>query len=233
MLKRSIAAGLALAWLFAAGAAQAAPIIDFIAATDAVSGYDVGSGVFATTASPGDGLSGVVTQPSGHAVFGANLDLAIDLVGSEGPATIGTVFTGANAMAADLWIHDPLTSAVLLSVEIHSLVVSNIVSGAPGSTFTSVNFGGIDEQVNMGQSLIEISGGSLAADFGGVGTQGLMFMLVNQPSKFFFPGGVFNSSFTAASNIQLKFLPIPEPNTALLVGIPMLGLAMWRRRSKP
>ena len=75
-----------------------------------------------------------------------------------------------------------------------------------------------------------VTGGTKANDFGGIGAIGTIFAIVNRPSKFFLPGTVFNSNFSAQMNVQIQF--VPEPGSLLLVVAPLAGMWMARRRSR-
>lgn len=211
----------------AAPTASYASLID-IEATDAVTGYDVGTGKIQTGS---DGIAGTVVQPGTGALFQGRMNWTLMLDTTESAFTIGTRFIGGNASSNDVWFTDITGATVLLTLEVNEIFVSNIVPGFAGSFATSINLGGIDPDVSSGQSSVTITGGTLANDFGGIGTSGLMFVLMDTPTKNFFPGAVFNSSFSAQSNTQFNFLPIPEPGTAVLVALPLLVGGLWRRRS--
>lgn len=204
-----------------------ASLID-IAGTDAVTGFDAGTKVLSSAS---DGIPGTVVLPNTGTIFGADINFSIVMDGPEMfPVTVGTRFIGANAGSADVWITDPVTFDVLLTIEVNEIFVSNFVFGPAGVFSTSMNFGGIDPDVSSGQSDVTITGGTLAGDYGGVGTDGLMFILLDTPTKAFgFGGTTFSSSFTAQTNTQFNFLPIPEPSTAVLLAGPLMGLGFWRR----
>ncbi|MCA9509255.1 MAG: hypothetical protein R3E88_06750 [Myxococcota bacterium] len=213
---------------FAVPSAARAATID-IEATDASTGYDVSTGKIETNA---DGLAATVVQPNTGALFQGKLNWTLQLDTVESPVTIGTRFVGGNASSADVWITDVTGTTVLLALEVNEIFVSNIVPGFAGSFATSLNLGGIDPDVSSGQSSVTITGGTLAGDFGGIGTDGLMFVLMDTPTKNFFPGAVFNSSFSAQSNTQFHFLPVPEPGAGLLIGSALLALAVRERRHR-
>lgn len=222
---RKAVAGAALAVFLASGAS--ASLID-IAGTDAETGFDATTKVLSSAS---DGIPGTVVEPNSGTIFGADINWSIVMDGVEQFATIGTRFVGANVGSADVWITDPTTFDVLLTVEIQEIFVTNIVYGPAGVFSTSMNLGGIDSQVATGQSDVTITGGTLAGDFGGIGTSGLMFILLDTPSKAFsFFSPTFGSSFTGQTNSQFNFLPVPEPSTGLLVGLPLIGIALWRKR---
>jgi hypothetical protein len=214
--------------LFATSAS--ASFID-LAGTDAVTGYDAGTKVLSSGA---DSIPGTVVEPNSGTIFGADINFSIVLDGTEAsPVTIGSRFVGANVGSADVWVVDPVTFAVLLTIEVHEIFASNVTFGSAGVFSTSMNFGGIDPDVASGQSDVTITGGDLAGDFGGIGTSGLMFILLDTPTTAFNPGGaIFSSSFTAQTNTQFNFLPVPEPSTAVLLAGPLMGMGLWRRGTR-
>jgi hypothetical protein len=76
-----------------------------------------------------------------------------------------------------------------------------------------------------------LTGGTQAANFGGIGALGSLSVLLNAPSVDWAFGSVFDQDFTAQMNVQFQFHTVPEPRTALLIGLSLAGLLGWQRRS--
>lgn len=209
-----------IAALLSIGLPQLASANQFplIQANDPLAQFTASSGTLSTT--PGDATIVLPTNLGGNTAI---LDLA--LTSSEAIGTIGTQFSGT------LVIEDGTATPVLVA-SVNSIVVTNLGVGPSGAAGTFLNLGGLD---TAGQAELTLLGGSAAAQFGGAGTTGQMFIslsqLVGQP--FFIPlgagPGFFPSDFTADTTIQVLF-HTPEPGTALLLGASLAALAGWRRR---
>ena len=208
--------GLLAAALIALPVAVHATEFELIDGTDATAGFDQPSGQLTTSAPDAD-----LSLP--FDLNGAALDITLTIgAGGETAFTIGTVFSGTVVIGG---IADPL-----LVMDVDSIIVTGIAPGASGSPGTSFTLGGLD---TASQSEGELIGGSAAARFGGIGTIGQLSIVMRQmtgPPPFYLPGAFFGGSFTGdMDSIQILF-HTPEPNTALLVGLPLLGMAAWRRR---
>jgi hypothetical protein len=87
---------------------------------------------------------------------------------------------------------------------------------------------------------VMLTGGALAAQFGGVGSIGYLHMRMNSPNPDLTDTsilGYFGSDFTsgngllnAPTNWELTIVPVPEPGTFSLLLVSMLGLSAARRR---
>ena len=225
MMLRPALMGLTFAIASAVAAGPAAALT--VTATDPTAEFLVGTGVINTLETVGG--SGDATVLPGSP-FGASseLHLELQLVGAEEPFTFGTQFTGTADAVPDLYILESGNPIPLLTADVIAAPVTNLVGGPAGSTLTSVNLGGF----GIGQSELTLTGGSLVDDFGGIGATAALAILINAPSEPFAFGSTFDLDFTAQMNIQLELTEtVPEPTTASLLGLSILGVAIWQRRS--
>ncbi len=209
-VRRILATGAALCVAGLPGIALAYPY-PLIKTTDPAATYTASTGVLKS------GANAVVLNDVAHALGSSTFSIELHKSGAETAGTVNTLFTGP----ADITMVSG--STVLLSLSVASIKVTNIVPGPPGATATSINVGNLAE----GQSLVTITGGTLAGDFGGIGAEGTIFAIDNKPTKWFLPGQVFNTNFSAQMNVQIQI--IPEPGSLLLVAAPLLGM-LWARR---
>jgi hypothetical protein len=144
---------------------------------------------------------------------------------------------------ADLWILDPNdNTTVLLRFELSHIDVTAADLDTPGVDPDGLIFLG-DPTATATTSRLTVSGGSLNAVVGGIGTPARLSIematitppLLERADR----RGYLNTNFTsgvgsppvATTNWNLT---IPEPSTAALLGFALLGvLAVARRRSSP
>jgi hypothetical protein len=142
----------------------------------------------------------------------------------------------------DFRIYDNLTATTLLAFDIVHIDVTNATRAITGlDPDGSITLG--DPTATATSSLLLISGGTLNAVAGGIGTPArlqVQFITLTPPIlvKADFTGylnGNFTSGFGASpvSTSTWDLTIIPEPSTAALVGFSLLGMvAVARRRSR-
>ncbi len=203
----------------------------------ALSCDDVGVGDLAIT---GQG-AGNFTQIR----FEAKLD-APD--GGPAPALFGSTFLGISGAEIQFWkIENDIPVNLLLVLDLNFIKVTDAVK-APGGpdgtgTFTLGNptqdFG-ITSALTISNTL---GGGDLAPLLGGPGTQAVMTMQLQSldPALATF-ADIFNPGFlnanlttgfgsTPVGDLVWELRIIPEPSTAALLGVSLLGLLAWARRT--
>lgn len=236
-LMLSVAATAALA--LAASAASAAPVA--IGGVDARSDYTYAAGVgiytFDDTAT---GEPGTVTTESGIAgLIGGRITLEIMLdTTSFNPATDGVLnasFVGTGP-GSEIMIWDSALATVLLSLDVGYIEVTQRAFSS-GSRISIGNNVASDLGVT---SYLTVTGGTRAGDVGGIGTPAVIKLLLNRPIPALTTGneaGYFSLSpitvgngYAPLSASNWDLLVIPEPATALLLGLAMAALAHGRRR---
>jgi hypothetical protein len=190
--------------------------------------YTVSNNVL-TTSDGGDPLTvGPFTPP---AVLGKTFHLEIKLDGTETAGTAGTRFVGAAPEGlSDITISDGGT--LLLALDVNFIEVTSLGGFPP--VITNLTLGGLTGELN---SDLEVTGGTLAGDFGGIGAAANMKIVLSMPYRA--PGTIFQSDITGTAapatvaNITLYVDPpaSPEPSSLLLLGAGVVGLAV-RLRSK-
>jgi hypothetical protein len=234
----TLAAVTALALAAPAGAAPVA-----IGGVDARSQYTYSAGVgiytFDDTATS---LPGTVTTESGIAgLIGGRITLEIKLdTASFNPATDGVLnarFIGTGP-GSEIMIWDAALLTVLLSLDVDYIEVTQKAFGGGSSILVGLN---LVEDLGV-SSYLTVTGGTLAGDVGGIGTPAVIKLLLNRPQPALTTGNqaaYFSQSLitvgngyapTSASNWDL--LIIPEPGTALLIGLGLVALAHGRRGTR-
>jgi hypothetical protein len=204
--------------LFAAQTASAA-LFELITATDPVASYTASTGVITS------GASDAVVLPGTSLGSGNTLSIEMQMLGAETGFTFGTLFEATPpAGVPELIIRDG-GGAALLTADLLGISVTGMFVGPAGNSLTSVTLG----DVSVSSTHIELTGGSEAGNFGGIGSIGELSVFLNEPSEDFAFGSFFDLDFTAQMNVQLRF-HTPEPGTGLLVAMPLAGMAWWRRR---
>ena len=205
-----------------------AALFELINATDPVASYNATTGVL-TSLDAGLGNAIITPGTSLPGSLGSEDELFIEIqLGSGGEElfTIGTAFEATPpAGTPEIVILDSLGTP-LLTADFLGATVSGFSPGPAGQATTSVTIG----TLSAFNSHLELTGGTLAGDFGGIGAIGELYVLLNNPTTEFAFGSFFDEDFTAQMNVQLQFHS-PEPGTGLLVGLPIAGLAWWRRRT--
>lgn len=105
-------------------------------------------------------------------------------------------------------------------------LTDNIFSDNPNADGTGITLGGIDPSNNRGA--IEIVGGSEAAEFSPFGQIQLLLTAPDPSDAFSTAGSVYDGTFSAQANILIQFAP--EPGTAVLLGMSLVGLGAFARR---
>lgn len=135
------------------------------------------------------------------------------------------------------------TGILLLQLDLVKMKVGREVADntIPTDTDGFINFG--DFTAGSNQSVLTVTGGSLAAAVGGIGSEAHL----NIRMDTILPGlvttsdpvGYFNSNFTAGNGIasaqvvwDLTIVPIPEPGTGALVAFALVALSLGRRRPR-
>jgi hypothetical protein len=156
-----------------------------------------------------------------------HLELQLDPSG-ETAFTFGTGFDPTwPSTSPELVILDALSTPLLTANLIDITVTGqSLVPGTAGLAQTSVTLGAVDLSTHL-----VLTGGTQAANFGGIGALGSLSVLLNAPSVDWTFGSVFDQDFTAQMNVQFQFHTVPEPRTALLIGLSLAGLLGWQRRS--
>lgn len=218
----------AAAILVMASQPAAAALFELITATDPVAEFTMGSGVITSLDSGGGGTEATVL-PGSSLGSGNTMHLELQLDGTgEQSFTFGTGFEGTWPLSSPELIILDGVGTPLLTADLTTITVTgqSLVPGTAGSVSTSVTLGVLD----LVQTHLVLTGGTEAANFGGIGALGQMSVLINSPSVDWDFGSVFDEDFTAQMNVQLQFFVAPEPGTGLLVGLSLLGLALRERR---
>ncbi len=224
---------LSLAVAIALGGTASAMPIDTIGGTDALTSYTASSGILSFGATPGT----VTTAPSAPFLIGADINFEGDLSTDPAGDVRDAVFVGTGS-GTDITIVSGAT--VLLALELDYI---EVVSAVPAG-------GGIIQMGSFAESQIgnpsavsrlTVSGGSMNAFFGGVGTEAVLEILMSSldpaMTKKLRNGGYLLSDFTnglagASTTWNLTLLHMPEPSTAVLLGCALLGLTAVARRSR-
>jgi hypothetical protein len=222
-MNKRLGVGLAIGFLLSYAASAGAVPIPQIDASDPISQFTVGTGVYSTDDGTGDAVG---EQPA--SVLQTEVHVEFDLETVESDFSIGTRFVGTADATPDIWIWDGANT--LLTADIVFVDVSNVSVASDSITFGSTDGTFIKSQIIL-------TGGTLANDFGGVGALGEILMLVENTTlgdlTFASLGSLFAGDFTAQTNIAMQFYA-PEPNTLALLASGLVGLValgLGRRRT--
>lgn len=175
--------------------------------------FDVGSGIIS------NGAQDVVIFLGGeNTIDAATLTFELELMTAFPFNFPNNEFGGTDDGAADFELRDS-GGALLLSFE----VTTNVTVDIYNPTTDVVDLGDIDDNT---QGYLNVTGGSLALVYEHA-TMNLAFL---NATGLNFPA--FGASFGADSvNIDLELVAhTPEPATAVLVGLGLVGLGVQRRR---
>ena len=182
---------------------------DIFSDTNGTYSYNAGSGLFTATATPYlyTDVGGSVTPiPSGS----YQLSFYVDSLGNYAGSMAGN----------DLEIHADLDGnpgdELVLSGNVYDF----------GWTTKVVNVSGVDQTWFEFDYVFNITGGSLADDFGGIGLNGGSYSYSEVPV-------VEYTSWTAdhsGENVKSDTVPVPEPATALLLIPGFIGLIGFKKR---
>jgi hypothetical protein len=244
----------ALAGLLCAGpGASRAAVIGTIGGTDAISMYQCPvSGDCYGTLSFDDGTPGVVTSQSSISASLINAVVHFEVTLDDERNNSATLFDPATtsilraqfrgAPNGDLLIED-VNGNVLLAFDVVYVDVSTAVTPFPPADVDGqFSIGQQDEAAyaTVGGSRLHLMGGTLNQLAGGIGTAAVFQMLFSTLNPALTNlKGYFGNDFTAggtgggqfASTWNLTLISTPEPATALLVGVGLLGLIAGARRS--
>jgi len=177
-----------------------------------------------------------------------NLEMMLDTTGGYDPATDQATiasFMGTGGNEVTIW--DATQTTLLLSFDLSYVDVRNI--SALGTVNNLVRLGDAEGSLVPNRSLLTVTGGSLAGTVGGLGTQAVLDIVINDPNPALpddlasavagYPG-FWNDSFTSGiaggstpeAGVNWAITIIPEPGTGSLLGLALLGLAGWRRSQR-
>ena len=231
---------LGAAWVLAAGAAQAVSL----GGNDAQSQYTASTGVFTFADAPNgsnpQAERGTVTTADNPALFAlvdGRIDLEIMLDTSVFDPANGLItdasFIGTGP-GSEVVIWDATETTVLLSLDVSFVDVTTALplEFAPsGGTIVVGN--PVISSVGT-DSLLTVSGGSYAGAAGGIGTQAVLHINISDPVPGFGLANLYNyldSDFTVGfdsgptSEVVWEIEFVPEPGTALLLGMGLVLLA--------
>lgn len=238
--------GLVAAWLLVAGTAQAVSI----GGVDAQSQYTASDNIFTfddtlngTNPAAEAGTVTTTDNPALAALLGGRIDLEIKLDTSGFNPAAGFItdasFIGTGP-GSEIVIWDATETTVLLSLNVSFVNVTTALPSEFAPPAGTIVLGNPVVGSVGTDSLLTVSGGTQAGLVGGIGTQAVLHINISDPVPSFDLADLSNylaSDFTVGfdadptSSIvwEIEFV-VPEPGTALLLG---MGLAMLsaRRRS--
>jgi len=231
---------LGAALLLAAGAAQAVSL----SGNDAQSQYTASNGVFTFADAPTGGNPnaerGTVTEVDNPALadlLWGRIDLEIMLDTSDFDPANGLIIDASfigTGPAPEVIIWDADENTVLLALDVSFV---NVTTASPSMIAPpgGIIIVGDPAPSSVGiDSLLTVSGGSYADAAGGIGMQAVLHINISDPVPTFDVADLYNyldSDFTVGFNTgptseivwEIEF--IPEPGTALLLGMGLVMLA--------
>jgi len=237
--------GLAAALVLSAGMAHAVSI----GGVDAQSQYTSSDGIFTfddtlngTNPAAESGKVTTADNPALAALVGGWIDLEIMLDTSSFNPAAGLVtdasFIGTG-LASEIVIWDVTKTTVLLSLQVSFVDVTTASPSEFAPPAGTIVLG--DPAIgSVGtHSLLTVSGGTHAGVVGGTGTQAVLHINISDPVPSFDLADLFNyfdSDFTVGFDAnptseivwEIEFV-VPEPGTALLLGMGFVVLGARRR----
>ena len=135
--------------------------------------------------------------------------LSADFLSASSDGTYTTGLFGTTPAANDLLISDTWGSNALLTGNVSTLLLTGKEGGFSG----------------LLQGTINITGGLLADDFGGVGS----LFAINFILDATFNPDMFNSDFFGVTNGSITKVEVPEPMPIALLSIGLLGMTITRK----
>lgn len=133
----------------------------------------------------------------------------------------------------------PTTLLTFDLVNADTITVSTAIAASGNDPDGRIGIGSLT--VGVGGNELELTGGALAAQYGGVGSKGYLLLGLDSPDPAILSNadlnGYFGQDFTSGNGLlnaptvwDLAIIPIPEPGTAPLLALALVGLGALRAR---